>query len=294
MGNLLELNDVSLVYDAESGTKVRAVDGVSFSVRRGEVFGLVGESGCGKTTTGKVIVKLLQPTSGTVTYDGRDITKIRSRGALLDYRSRVQMIFQDPYASLDPRMKVKDILAEGLRIHKRISSERELERKVAELLLTVGLREDYASRYPHEFSGGQRQRIGIARALSLDPEFLVCDEPISALDVSIQAQIINLLSRLKREKNFTYLFISHDLSIVRYLSDRVGVMCAGRLVELGSAEAVYTDPLHPYTQSLISAIPRPDPISEQERRRVAYRPESFDGQVFREAKPGHYVLEAAS
>lgn len=288
---LLRLNQVSHVYNPREKGAVKAVDQISFSIYQGETFGLVGESGCGKTTTGKMIVKLLDVTTGNIFYKEKDITHISSRKEKLEYRQKVQMIFQDPYASLDPRMKVKDIIAEGIRIHHLANDEKEAARQVEELLAEVGLQPDHATRYPHEFSGGQRQRIGIARALAVQPEFIVCDEPISALDVSIQAQVVNLLKRLQKQKNLTYLFIAHDLSMVKYISDRIGVMCKGRLVELGRANDVYNHPLHPYTQSLVSAIPVPDPARERNRRRTVYQPPKTDHPlVWKEPEPGHYVL----
>lgn len=288
---LLDLNQVSYVYNPKDKNGVKAVHDVSFSIYQGETFGLVGESGCGKTTTGKMIVKLLEVTSGTIRYRGRDITHIHSRKEALEYRQKVQMIFQDPYASLDPRMKVKDIIAEGIRIHHLAAGEEEITKQVEDLLAVVGLHPDHATRYPHEFSGGQRQRIGIARALAVQPEFIVCDEPISALDVSIQAQVVNLLKRLQKEKQLTYLFIAHDLSMVKYISDRIGVMCKGQLVELGKADDVYNHPLHPYTQSLVSAIPLPDPELERNRRRTVYQPSQADHvPVWTELEPEHWVL----
>ncbi len=288
--NILEVQDLVHVYQT-GNRNVPAVNGVSFSIRKGETFGLVGESGCGKTTTGRMIVKLLKITLGTVRYHGKDITHIRGKKDLMRFRREVQMIFQDPYASLDPRKKVRDIIAEGIDAHHLAASRQERDERVAELLETVGLNRSFASRYPHEFSGGQRQRIGIARALALRPEFIVCDEPISALDVSIQAQVVNLLKKLQTEKNLTYLFIAHDLSMVKYISDRIGVMYRGRLVETGPADEVYEHPIHPYTKSLISAIPRPDPMSERVRRRVPYVPGPDRGIScrLREYARGHYV-----
>ena len=286
---ILEVEDLVHVYRT-GGMEVRAVDGVSFSVREGETFGLVGESGCGKTTTGRMIVKLLDITSGTVRYDGRDVAKIRGGKDLMRFRQQVQIIFQDPYASLDPRKKVGDIVAEGIDAHHLASSRQERDERVAELLHTVGLNQSFATRYPHEFSGGQRQRVGIARALALRPSFVVCDEPISALDVSIQAQVVNLLRELQEKKKLTYLFIAHDLSMVKYISDRIGVMYKGRLVELGPADEIYNRPIHPYTKSLISAIPRPDPASERVRRRIPYEPGPESGACsLRELAPNHYV-----
>jgi oligopeptide transport system ATP-binding protein len=262
----------NLVYRYAAG-KSPAVDGVSFSIREGETFGLVGESGCGKTTTGRVILKLLDLSAGTIRYKGRDLRDIRQGRELMAFRREVQIIFQDPYASLNPRMKVRDIVAEGIDSHRLAASRKERDEKAAALLRMVGLSPDHASRYPHEFSGGQRQRIGIARALALEPRLIVCDEPISALDVSIQAQIVNLLQELQKEQGLTYLFIAHDLSMVRYISDRIGVMYRGKLVETGPADQVYRHPSHPYTRSLISAIPLPDPDTERLRRRIPYTPD---------------------
>lgn len=287
---ILEVENLVHVYNT-GRMKVRAVDGVSFSIREGETFGLVGESGCGKTTTGRMIVKLLDITSGAVRYNGLDITRIRGQKELMRFRRDVQIIFQDPYASLNPRKKVRDIIAEGIDTHRIAASRQEREEMVAELLDTVGLNRGFASRYPHEFSGGQRQRVGIARALALRPSFIVCDEPISALDVSIQAQVVNLLKELQKAKRLTYLFIAHDLSMVKYISDRIGVMYRGRLVEVGPAEEIYHHPLHPYTKSLISAIPLPDPDFERARRRIPYTPEPGDkGTCFlRELEPGHFA-----
>ena len=269
----------------------KAVNDISFSIREGETFGLVGESGCGKSTTGRMLVKLLDITSGAVRFGGQDISRIRGRGELLRFRRDVQIIFQDPYASLDPRKKVRDIIAEGIDVHHMAADAQDRERQVVELMEAVGLRPAHMTRYPHEFSGGQRQRIGIARALATRPRFVVCDEPISALDVSIQAQVVNLLEQLQRERKLTYLFIAHDLSMVKYISDRIAVMCRGRIVEMGDADEVYNHPLHPYTQSLISAIPRPDPHSERERVRTAYTYQEQSGELaLREVEPGHFVL----
>lgn len=289
---LISLHELTHVYDGQDRENANtAVDHVSFDIYKGETFGLVGESGCGKTTTGKMIVKLLDITSGTVLYRGQDISRLKKRRDMLSYRQKVQMIFQDPYASLDPRMKVKDIIAEGIRIHHLAENERDLEQQVNGLLGKVGLLPEHATRYPHEFSGGQRQRIGIARALATRPEFVVCDEPISALDVSVQAQVVNLLKKLQKENGFTFLFIAHDLSMVKYMSDRIGVMWKGRLVELGSAADVYENPLHPYTKSLISAIPLPDPDTERTRVRTKYQPDlSEREQEWVQAQSRHYVL----
>jgi oligopeptide transport system ATP-binding protein len=245
---------------------VQAVDDVSLTVHRGETLGLVGESGCGKTTVGRSILQLYRPTAGQVLFDGRDLTRL-SGEELRRTRRHLQMIFQDPYASLNPRLMVADIVGEPLTVHGLASGRAKLER-VQELLNLVGLNPAYARRYPHEFSGGQRQRIGIARALALNPSFIVCDEPISALDVSIQAQIINLLERLQAEFHLTYLFIAHDLSVVRHISDRVAVMYLGKIVEVADWRAIYEQPLHPYTKALLSAVPVPDPKIERRRERI--------------------------
>jgi oligopeptide transport system ATP-binding protein len=245
---------------------VKAIDGVTFEVRKGETLGLVGESGCGKSTTGRVILQLYKATAGRVFFEGEDLTKIHGE-ELRRMRRRMQMIFQDPYASLNPRMTVAAIVGEPLEVH-GISTGKERDDQVQHLLNVVGLNPQYAKRYPHEFSGGQRQRIGIARALSLSPSFIVCDEPISALDVSIQAQVVNLLEDLQREMGLTYLFIAHDLSMVRHIATRVAVMYLGRLMELASREELYRNPLHPYTQALFSAVPVPDPYVEDHRQRI--------------------------
>lgn len=246
---------------------VKAVDGVDFEIYPGETFGLVGESGCGKSTTGRTIVKINTPTEGSIEFNGVDITKIKGK-KLAEFRRDVQMIFQDPYASLNPRMTVGEIIREPMDIHNIFSTKEEREVRVRELLEIVGLKPDHIRRYPHEFSGGQRQRIGIARTLALNPKFIVCDEPISALDVSIQAQVINLLEKIQAEMNISYLFIAHDLSMVKHISDRIGVMYLGNMVEIGEADDVYNKPLHPYTQALLSAVPIPDPKVARERKRI--------------------------
>ena len=245
---------------------VRAVDGVSFTIRKGETLGLVGESGCGKSTTGRAILQLYRPTSGTVQFEGVELTRLKGE-ALRKMRRKVQMIFQDPYASLNPRMTVGSIIGEPLDIH-GLARGKEKQQRVEELLRVVGLNPYFANRYPHEFSGGQRQRIGIARALAVNPSFIVCDEPISALDVSIQAQIINLLEQLQDEFGLTYLFIAHDLSVVRHISDRIAVMYLGKIVELADRLELYEQPMHPYTKALLSAVPIPDPAIERKRERI--------------------------
>jgi len=245
---------------------VHAVDGVSFEVHAGETLGLVGESGCGKTTTGRTIVQLYKATEGSVTFEGKDLTKMHGE-ELRKMRRKIQMIFQDPYASLNPRMSVEQIVGEPLVVH-NLARGKEIREKVKELLSLVGLNPAYVDRYPHEFSGGQRQRIGVARALSLKPDLIVCDEPISALDVSIQAQVVNLLEDLQKEFNLTYIFIAHDLSMVRHISTRVIVMYLGVFVELANRDVLYKNPLHPYTIGLLSAVPIPDPFVEEKRKRI--------------------------
>ncbi|MGQ9682964.1 MAG: ABC transporter ATP-binding protein [Anaerolineae bacterium] len=245
---------------------IKAVDGLSFSIRKGETLGLVGESGCGKSTAGRAILQLYRPTTGEVLFDGADLTRLKGE-SLRRMRRRMQMIFQDPYASLNPRMTVGNIIGEPLEVH-NILQGKERKVRVQELLEVVGLNPYFINRYPHEFSGGQRQRIGVARALAVQPDFIVCDEPISALDVSIQAQIINLLEELQSKFGLTYLFIAHDLSVVRHISDRVAVMYLGKIVELTTRDELYNNPLHPYTQALLSAVPIPDPVVEERRRRV--------------------------
>lgn len=292
---LIEVRNLKQYYHQDH-TVVKAVDDVSFTVQAGETFGLVGESGSGKSTIGRAIVNLYQPTDGQILYQGKALSDL-SKGERLDYNKDVQMIFQDPYASLNPRMKVQDIVAEGMEVHGLVASKSERDAKVAELLASVGLSPEHALRYPHEFSGGQRQRIGIARALAVEPKFIVCDEPISALDVSIQAQIINLLQGLQEERGLTYLFIAHNLAMVKYFSDRIGMMYRGRMVELATAEALYEQPLHPYTQSLLSAIPLPDPDQDRQRQRIVYQPSQAELEAphdWVQAQDQHWVMKAKS
>lgn len=291
---LLEIKDLKQHFNVGRPNLVKAVDGVSFDIYKGETLGLVGESGCGKSTTGRTIIRLYDATDGEVLFEGENVHGKKSAKDLKKFNRKMQMIFQDPYASLNPRMTVADIIAEGIDIHGLAKSKEDRMQQVYSLLETVGLNKEHASRYPHEFSGGQRQRIGIARALAVQPEFIIADEPISALDVSIQAQVVNLMKKLQREKGLTYLFIAHDLSMVKYISDRIGVMYFGKLVELAPADVLYKNPLHPYTQSLLSAIPLPDPDSERTRKRISYDPSVHnygdnDKIEMREVAPGHFV-----
>lgn len=290
--NILQVEHLKLYFNKGQKNEVRAVDDVSFSIREGETFGLVGESGSGKTTIGRSIIGLYRPTEGNILFEGKNIEQKRSKAEERVLRQKMQMIFQDPYASLNPRMKVQDIIAEGLDINHLTSGASQRRERVEELLSMVGLNPSHATRYPHEFSGGQRQRIGIARALAVQPRFIICDEPISALDVSIQAQVINLLKELQHNLKMTYLFIAHDLSMVKYVSERIGVMHLGRLVEIGSSSEIYHYGVHPYTESLLSAIPQPDPEYERERKRLTYRPEAETaGEIRRMYQIGedHYV-----
>jgi oligopeptide transport system ATP-binding protein len=265
---LLEVKGLKKYFPVKSTymqkSYVQAVDDVSFHINKGETLGLVGESGCGKTTIGRTILRLHEPTAGSIIYDGKDITHAK----MLPYRKKMQIVFQDPYASLNPRMTVGDIVGEAIDIHKLASSAKDRKDMIESLLQHVGLNSEHATRYPHEFSGGQRQRIGIARSLAVSPEFIVCDEPISALDVSIQAQIINMFEDLQEKLGLTYLFIAHDLSVVKHISNRIGVMYLGKLVEIAESKELYHQPLHPYTQSLLSAIPVPDPKLSREKKRI--------------------------
>ena len=314
---LLHVDDLKMHFPIYRGVfqrqvgAVRAVDGVSFDVRRGETLGLVGESGCGKSTTGRTILQLYKPTAGNVTFEGTDLVKLKGE-QMRQMRRKMQMIFQDPYASLNPRMTVAQLVGEPLMVHNAATGA-EINERVAHLLELVNLNPAFASRYPHEFSGGQRQRIGIARALALQPSFIICDEPISALDVSIQAQVVNLLEELQQQFNLTYLFIAHDLSMVKHISDRVAVMYLGVIVELASRDELYAKPLHPYTQALLSAVPIPDPIADAKRQRTILQGDvpspanppsgcrfrtrcpiaeavcAESRPEFREIRPGHFV-----
>jgi oligopeptide transport system ATP-binding protein len=314
---LLRVEDLKMHFPIYRGVfqrqvgAVRAVDGVSFDVKRGETLGLVGESGCGKSTTGRTILQLYKPTAGNVHFEGKDLVKMKSE-EIRQMRRKMQMIFQDPYASLNPRMTVGQLVGEPLQVH-NVATGAEINDRVAHLLELVNMNPAFATRYPHEFSGGQRQRIGVARALALQPSFIICDEPISALDVSIQAQVVNLLEELQEQFNLTYLFIAHDLSMVKHISDRVAVMYLGVFVELASRDELYANPLHPYSQALLSAVPIPDPVADAKRKRTI-----LEGDVpspanppsgcrfrtrcpiaearcaesrpeFREVKPGHFV-----
>ncbi|QAY67702.1 ABC transporter ATP-binding protein [Paenibacillus protaetiae] len=264
---LVQINNLKKFFNLGGGNVLQAVNDISFAIEKGETVGVVGESGCGKSTAGRTIMRLYEPTAGNVIFDGEDIYKLKG-AKLKALRRNMQMIFQDPYASLNPRMTVTDIIGEALDIHKLAGSRSERKRKVEDLLDLVGLNPDHATRYPHEFSGGQRQRIGIARALAVDPKFIVADEPISALDVSIQAQVVNLLQDLQKKMGLTYLFIAHDLSMVKHISNRVAVMYLGKVVELAESSELYANPAHPYTRALLSANPIPDPEIESTRQRI--------------------------
>ena len=266
---LVEVKHLKEYFNINTGvftTKpLKAVDDVSFTIKKGETLGLVGESGCGKTTVGRTLLHLYKPTGGEIWFDGK---KIETRKDILEYRQKTAMVFQDPYSSLNPRMTVSDIIAEPLDVHKMYKDKKERQERILDLMAKVGLNSEHANRYAHEFSGGQRQRIGIARALSMNPEFLVCDEPVSALDVSIQAQVINMFDELQDQMGLTYLFIAHDLLVVRHISDRIAVMYLGKMVELADAKEIYDHPLHPYTKSLMSAVPLPDPKKARENKRI--------------------------
>ena len=297
---LLKVEHLSKEFPAESGMfakrfskrVVSAVNDISFEIYPGETFGLVGESGCGKSTTGRTIMRLTKPTAGKVFFQGKDVAEM-SKHEIKDMRREMQFIFQDPYASLNPRMTIGEIVSEPMTIHGVGTKEERIER-VRELLDVVGLNPEHINRYPHEFSGGQKQRIGIARALAVEPEFVICDEPISALDVSIQAQVLNMLKELQEEMGLTYLFIAHDLSVVKYISDRVIVMYLGTMVEFADSEELYAHPLHPYTRALLSAIPLPDPAAEKRKVLEVYDPSCHhyeaDPPTWTEIEPGHFVL----
>lgn len=290
---LLEIKNLKQHFDVGKGTVIKAVDGITFDIFKGETLGLVGESGCGKSTTGRTVIGLYKATDGEVIFNGENVHGKKNREQMKKFNRKMQMIFQDPYASLNPRMTVADLIAEGIDIHGLAKTKKDRLARVHELLETVGLNKEHANRYPHEFSGGQRQRIGIARALAVEPDFIIADEPISALDVSIQAQVVNLMKKLQRERGLTYLFIAHDLSMVKYISDRIGVMYRGRIVELATSDELYRNPVHPYTKALLSAIPLPDPETERTRVRKIYDPEShqYNGEEpeLREVSPGHFV-----
>lgn len=310
---ILQIKNLKKHFSIDRKTVLKAVDGITFDIHKGETFGLVGESGCGKSTAGRTILGLYEATDGEVIFKDKSVHDKKSKKDLKELNQNMQMIFQDPYASLNPRMTVIDIISEGLDIHGLVKDKTERVNRVNELLEIVGLNREHRNRYPHEFSGGQRQRIGIARALAVNPEFIVADEPISALDVSIQAQVVNLLKELQEERNLTYLFIAHDLSMVRHISDRVGVMYLGNMAEIATSEALYDDPLHPYTQILLSAVPVPDPELERTRQRIEVKGElpspidppsgcvfrtrcpfatdicSEEKPEFKERKPGHFV-----
>lgn len=269
--DLLVINDLKKHFKVDKKDVLKAVDGISFTIKKGETLGLVGESGCGKSTVGRTITQIYKPTSGEIIFDNEDVHGKYSKAEQKKKKQDMQMIFQDPYSSLNPRMTVMEIISEGLIIHATNSSVKDREQKVNDLLELVGLNKNHSGRYPHEFSGGQRQRIGIARALAVEPKFIVADEPIAALDVSIQAQIVNLLLNLQKEKQLTYLFIAHDLSMVKYISDRIAVMYLGKIVELTESENLYENPMHPYSEALLSAIPLPDPNLERSRVQIVLK-----------------------
>ena len=290
---VLEVSHLKKYFDLGHGRTLHAVDDVSFSIREGETLGLVGESGCGKTTCGRTCLGMYNKTDGQVLYRGKDVHALKG-SELFAYKREAQMVFQDPYASLDPRMTVSDIIAEGMDVHHLYQNKAERAEKIYGLLEKVGLNKEHANRFIHEFSGGQRQRIGIARALIVEPEFIIADEPISALDMSIRAQVLNLLRHLQKERGITYLFIAHDLSVMRYISDRIAVIRKGNILELADAEELVTHPLHPYTGSLLSAIPMPDPRREREKKLLVYDPAMHDytaaPPAWRELRPRHWVL----
>ena len=289
---LVSVRRLKKYFEVGKHQTLKAVDDVTFDIYPGETLGLVGESGCGKSTLGRTLIQLYHATDGQIFFDGRELTGAADTDRK-EFTRRAQMIFQDPYASLNPRMKVMDIIAEGLDAHGMTHSRQEREQRVVSLLETVGLQGEHANRFPHEFSGGQRQRIGIARALIMQPEFIVADEPISALDVSIRAQVLNLLNDLKKSRGLTYLFIAHDLSVVRFISDRIAVIHKGRIVELAEAEELFRHPLHPYTQALLSAVPNPDPEIEKKKKLLVYDPSmhdySVDKPVWNEILPDHFI-----
>ena len=291
---ILQVRNLKKIFNPGRKNEVRAIDDISFDIYKGETLGLVGESGSGKSTTGRSIIKLDSITSGTVTYKGQDISKLQGKSEMMDFRKSMQMIFQDPFASLNPRIPVKNIIGDALRLHGIGKTEEEISRKVYELLDIVGIHRCYANRYPTEFSGGQCQRIGIARALCVKPDFIVADECLSALDVSIQAQIVNLLIKLRKERNMTYLFIAHDLAMVKYISDRIAVMKDGKILEMADSDELYARPLHPYTISLLSASPLTDLHKEKQRRRVDYDPSTHKYPEetvvgMHEVSPGHWI-----
>jgi len=286
---LLEVRNLKQYFGTPKNP-IKAVDGINFEIYEGETLGLVGESGCGKSTTGRSIIRLYDITDGEVLYQGKNVHSSKSRNELKQFNREMQMIFQDPYASLNPRMTAGEAISEGFNIHHLYKNKSERNEMVGSLLEAVGLNREHANRYAHEFSGGQRQRIGIARALSLNPSFIIADEPISALDVSIQAQVVNLLKKLQYERNLTYLFIAHDLSMVKYISDRIAVMYKGKFVELGPSDEIYNHPIHPYTISLLSAVPLPDPLSERKRKRIHYVHEETDNNAsMHEVYSNHFV-----
>lgn len=291
---ILEIKNLKQHFGSPS-SPIKAVDGISFDVYKGETLGLVGESGCGKSTTGRSIIRLYDITDGEIIFKGQNVHGKKSKEEVKAFNREMQMIFQDPYASLNPRMTAGEIIAEGFTIHGLYNNKKERQMKIYELLEAVGLNREHANRYAHEFSGGQRQRIGIARALSLDPSFIIADEPISALDVSIQAQVVNLLKELQKERGLTYLFIAHDLSMVKYISDRIAVMYRGKILEIGRADDIYHHPVHPYTKSLLSAIPLPDPLSEKRRQRIPYEHTDVpDSATYYEVDEEHFVYGTES